>query len=198
MRIGELLALQWQHIEFDTKTITIEQALVRRHETDGAGTLQKELNQVDAPKTESSYRVLRMPDIVVSILLAWKAYAQDTLHLELQPDNYVFCNSKTGKLRTYTGFRSSYYHFLDRHQLDHSRFHLHALRHTFATMLLESGIQPKIAQEILGHSNVTTTLNIYSHVVPEVLNGVASLLDDVHSSMMQDKYVPKINTEDLM
>ncbi|MGE4549340.1 MAG: tyrosine-type recombinase/integrase, partial [Intestinibacillus sp.] len=195
MRVGELLALQWQHIALDTKTVTIEQALVRRHETDRAGKLQKELHMVDAPKTESSYRTLRLPEIVISALQAWKTYAKETLHLELQPEAYVFCNSKTGKLRTYTGFRSSYYHFLDRHQLDRSRFHFHALRHTFATMLLEGGIQPKIAQEILGHASVTTTLNIYSHVVPEVLTGVASMLDDIHESMTQGTYTPKISVE---
>ncbi len=81
-------------------------------------------------------------------------------------------------MRTYTGFRSSYYHFLDRNHFSHEGMNLHAYRHTCTTMLLESGIEPKLIQQQLGHSSITTTLNIYSHVSQQLLSTAADALEN--------------------
>lgn len=55
----------------------------------------------------------------------------------------------------------------------------HALRHTYATRLLEANVHPKVVQELLGHTDITLTLNTYSHVMPEIKQAAAKALDTV-------------------
>jgi integrase len=59
------------------------------------------------------------------------------------------------------------------------RVRFHDLRHTHATQLLASGVHPKIAQERLGHANIGTTLDLYSHVMPGMQTDAASRVDVV-------------------
>ena len=127
---------------------------------------------------EAAYRQIVIPRRLAEELIVWKDYAEHTLKLEISGDGFVFCNSKNGKMRTYTGFRSSYYHFLDRHGFPHEGMNLHAYRHTCATVLLENGVEPKLIQQ-LGHSSITTTLNIYSHVSQELLTTAADALESM-------------------
>ena len=56
-------------------------------------------------------------------------------------------------------------------------------RHTFATMLLESSVNPRIVQKMLGHRDIETTLGIYSHVLPEVYSGAADALTKAHTAL---------------
>ncbi|MCI8856511.1 MAG: tyrosine-type recombinase/integrase [Clostridiaceae bacterium] len=123
-------------------------------------------------------QLIIQPQSLVEELCAWSEYATQDLHLTLSEESYVFCNSRTGEMRTYTGFRSSYYHFLDRNHFSHEGMNLHAYRHICATMLLESGIEPKLIQLQLGHSSITTTLNIYSHVSQQLLSTAADALEN--------------------
>lgn len=58
-----------------------------------------------------------------------------------------------------------------------NHFNFHALRHTYATRLLEANEHPKVVQEILGHSDITLALNTYSHVIPEIKMAAAQKLD---------------------
>ena len=58
-------------------------------------------------------------------------------------------------------------------------FHFHTLRHTFTSNLLPNGAQPKVAQELLGHADVSTTMNIYAHAAKEVKRSSARPLDKV-------------------
>lgn len=58
-------------------------------------------------------------------------------------------------------------------------FHFHTLRHTYTTNLLENGAQPKDVQELLGHSDVSTTMNVYAHATREAKKKSAKLLDMV-------------------
>lgn len=58
-------------------------------------------------------------------------------------------------------------------------FHFHALRHTYTTNLLSNGAQPKDVQELLGHSDVRTTMNVYAHATREAKRASAKLLDKV-------------------
>ena len=70
---------------------------------------------------------------------------------------------------------------------------LHRYRHTFATMLLEEGVNPKVVQKLLGHSDIETTLGTYSHVLPEVFDGVAGIVGKIHTDMMSDnKKAPQL------
>jgi integrase len=55
----------------------------------------------------------------------------------------------------------------------------HDLRHSAATILLEMGVHPKVVQELLGHSNISTTMDVYSHVLPSMQQEAANKLDDL-------------------
>lgn len=66
---------------------------------------------------------------------------------------------------------------LERAGLPHS-VRLHALRHTCATILLKLGQHPKFVQELLGHANISITLDTYSHVLPDMSDGLANAMDE--------------------
>ncbi len=78
------------------------------------------------------------------------------------------------------GTRPHFKPLLEKAGLPHSvRFH--DLRHTCATLLLGKGVHPKLVQELLGHSNVSITLDTYSHILPGMSNKAANAMDDVLS-----------------
>jgi integrase len=76
----------------------------------------------------------------------------------------VFCNVEGGPLRRPDFHRRSFKPLLKRAGLPNIRFH--DLRHTSATLMLGQGIHPKVVQERLGHSQISVTLDVYSHVLP--------------------------------
>ena len=113
----------------------------------------------------------------------------------LTPEGFVFISARTMSMRTYSGFRASYRHFLDRNGFSGEGLNLHRYRHTYASMLLEQEINPKIVQKLLGHRDVSTTLGIYTHVVPEVFAGVAAAVDTASQQLMDGTYTPKRSAE---
>jgi len=106
-------------------------------------------------------------------LKKWKAYQFEKNIAFTEDDAFVF-SSRNGEMRTYDGFKGNYKRFLIRHNLSKYNLHLHRYRHTFATMLLEEGVNPKVVQKLLGHKDVQTTLGIYSHVLAEVYESTAN------------------------
>ncbi len=90
-------------------------------------------------------------------------------------DGLVFCDTHGGPLRKSNLLRRSFLPLLRRTGLPMIRFH--DLRHTAATLLLTQGVHPKIVQERLGHSQVSLTLDTYSHVLPGMGREAASKLD---------------------
>lgn len=196
MRIGELLALQWKHINFQSKTITIRQSLTRELVFDQDGKTEKMRDALGATKTCTSQRVLQAPDIVLTRLREWMKYVT-TLNgglTVLIPDGFVFISTRTMGMRTYSGFRASYRNFLRRSGFDNDSLNLHRYRHTYASMLLEQEINPKIVQKLLGHRDVSTTLGVYTHVVPEVYSGVAAAVNDASVQLIAGTYTPKMSS----
>ena len=171
MRIGELLALQWKHIDFAAHTITIAQSVTRELTFDETGKTIDMTDVLGSTKTRTSHRVIQAPE------------------------GFVFISTRTMSMRTYSGFRASYRHFLDRNGFSGEGLNLHRYRHTYASMLLEQEINPKIVQQLLGHRDVSTTLGIYTHVVPEVFAGVAAAVDTASQQLMDGTYTPKRSAE---
>ena len=171
-RIGEVLALNWEHIDFEEHTVRTEQAVQRVYDED-----RHYEEVVGGCKTPTSIRTNYMPEVLEQKLLVWRSY------LESQPDGQkliapsapVFPSTRTWKRRTYSGFRSSYRHFLERNGLPTEHMNLHRFRHTTATMMLEEGINPRVVQEELGHADIKTTLGTYSHVIPSLHKEVAKV-----------------------
>ena len=58
-----------------------------------------------------------------------------------------------------------------------AKFRFHDLRHTCATLLLSQGVNPKYVQELLGHADISLTLNVYSHALPDIGDAAAGAMD---------------------
>ena len=197
MRIGELLGLQWKHIDFEAKTIFIRQSLTRELTFDAEGRTEKMTDALGTTKTRTSRRVLQAPDLVLDRLREWMKYVaklkggMDVL----TPDGFVFISTRTMGMRTYSGFRASYRNFLKQNGFDGEGLNLHRFRHTYASMLLEQEINPKIVQKLLGHRDVSTTLGVYTHVVPEVFVGVTAAVNEASRQLAAGTYTPKMSSE---
>jgi integrase len=157
MRQGELLGLHWQDIDFDHGTLQVRRSVSRVR---GQG--YKELE----PKTPSSRRMLALPQFVLEMLKQHRI-DQDELRQkaggEWQVHDLVFCN-KYGSFLRPDRVRKQFQQLLVDAGLPYMRFH--DLRHSAATIFMKMGVPAKVVQEILGHSNITITLGIYSHVLP--------------------------------
>ena len=124
-----------------------------------------------------------MPGIVVDTLHEWRLYC----HQKGIQSEFVFPNTKTGEMRTYSSLRSLLRRFMEKHNLQ-GMGTLYTLRHTFATILLEQRENPKIVMELMGHSKIKTTLDQYSHIVDStVFEGTARTLDSVYNYLTHKK-----------
>lgn len=179
IRAGELLGLVWKNIDFEQGTMTIDRAVTTKPEYDGDGKRTDRVTIVAATKTEAGMRTFPLPTHIRELLREWKQKLEAAHPGWTEPDRPVFPN-RTGEHRTYHGFRTVYRRFLARNELDEKGLNLHRYRHTFATMMLEKGVNPRTVQKLLGHRDIETTLGIYSHVGKTVYDDTASLLDDLY------------------
>lgn len=92
--------------------------------------------------------------------------------------------NQSGEQRTYSGFRATYRHFLERNGLEDEHLNLHRYRHTFATILLEMGVNPRTVQMLTGHRDVKTTLGTYSHVSMGVLEDAVAGLNGALTQLL--------------
>jgi integrase len=176
MRQGEVIALKWQDVNLEVGTLQVRRVLShvdQRLRKDGAPAY------IEAePKTESSRRTIVLPKFVVDSLLAHRAEQQDIKLVAGDTwvdQNYVFCTAKGRHLHP-NPIVVAFKKVLKRAGLPDIRFH--DLRHTAATMLLELGVHPKIVQERMGHSEISMTMDIYSHVMPTMQRQAIMQLDD--------------------
>lgn len=147
LRIGELCALKWSDIDVENKIIHITKTLQRVYARD---TLPKTQIIITTPKTATSVREVPLSDKVCEVIgqLPNRCKA-----------GYVLSNCERYiEPRT---FRRFYTRFLREHDID--ELHFHCLRHTFATQCIENGADYKSVSEILGHTTINTTLNMYVH-----------------------------------
>ena len=167
-RLGELLALKWDNVDLDNKEIKIEHSLVRTSTFDDkTHKIHFGSPVVSDLKTESSFRTVPITNHLAQALKKYKhdqrLYMKSSAQNIYRMDNFVF-TSTVGTHLEQANVRKQYIKFLKKAKVPYVKFH--ALRHTFATRVLEANIHPKIAQELLGHSTCSTTLDIYSHVLP--------------------------------
>jgi integrase len=168
--------LEWKHVNLEQKTISVKQAVKRVVEFDAMGEVASHGAVIGKTKTPRSVRVLSIPEVVVDVLNEWADYCKEKNF----KSKYVF-PSETGKLRTYSGLRSMLVRFINRHGLQDEHISLYTFRHTFATILLEERENPRIVADMMGHVKVSTTLDIYSHVVSNaVYEKTAQTLDGVY------------------
>lgn len=164
LRRGELLGLEWSDIDFKNKTISVSKTLV---------TINGKLS-TQSPKTKRSARTISLDDSTVQILKDWKL-KQKKLFFKygVKPTNIVITNTKGGYF-DFAHFRDELRYFLGKHKL--KQFSVHSLRHTHASLLFEAGIEPKTISDRLGHSNIQTTLDMYTHLNDRQRSDVADRL----------------------
>jgi integrase len=162
LRRGELIGLKWQDINFLTGTLQVRRILTRvPSKLPGKGYVEAE------PKTEKGRRSILLPPFVIEAL---KQHRVKQLASKLkagsawQDHDYVFCTSIGTHLNPTRDVLDQLKALLKKAGLPDIRFH--DLRHSSATMLLGMGVHPKIVQEILGHSQISMTMDTYSHVLP--------------------------------
>jgi integrase len=168
MRLGEIFALQWQNVDLVRAAIHVRQTL-----TEIGGTLT--LNE---PKTPKSRRRIDLPKSVVAALEAHRQRMREEGFGE-EEASWVFTNTTGGPLRRGRFQTNVFKPLLKAAGLPDIRFH--DLRHTSASLLLAAGVHPKIVQERLGHSQIGTTLDIYSHALPTMGLDAAARLDTMMS-----------------
>ncbi len=128
-------------------------------------------------------RTIHIPNILVEEL---KSHRQLINHEKLKADDkYIDLDlvlpSKYGNPLDQRSIRRSFYHVTEKLGLPRIRFH--DLRHTHATLLVQQNINVKLISERLGHSDIGTTLNTYSHVLPEMQRTISEKLDDIFKKM---------------
>ena len=174
LRRGELIGLKWQDINFLMGTLQVRRILTRvPSKLPGKGYVEAE------PKTEKGRRSILLPPFVIEAL---KQHRAKQLESKLkagsawQDHDYVFCTSIGTHLNPTRDILDQLKALLKKAGLPDIRFH--DLRHSSATMLLGMGVHPKIVQEILGHSQISMTMDTYSHVLPTMQREAMSKMND--------------------
>lgn len=166
MRLGELLALKWSEVDFEDNCIRVNKAISRLSKVSKDGSRTWSILE-HTPKTKSSIRTIPLPSkLAEELKIHKKQQSLERLkHGELyQNNNLVFCTELGNYIDT-RNLTRSYARALSKVNLEHRKFH--AMRHTYATRLFESNVPIKTVQTLLGHKDIATTMNIYTHVMPE-------------------------------
>ncbi|HEV2952732.1 MAG TPA: site-specific integrase, partial [Candidatus Dormibacteraeota bacterium] len=173
MRQGELLGLHWRDIDLSARVLRVRGSLQRTKK--GLG--------ISEPKTSHSRRQVELAAIAVEALRdhqdrqqaersRWPGAWAD---LDLVFPNEIGRPVEAGNL-----IRRSFWPILDRAGLRRIRFH--DLRHTAATLLLAKSVHPKVVSEMLGHSRIGITLDLYSHVTRTMQREATDAMDDLLKS----------------
>ena len=157
LRRGELMALQWDDLNFKTGVLNVNKQVY-----DVRGQLQ-----ISTPKTKNSIRKIVLPPAVVAVLREYKK-AVDSRWMFPSPVKED-CPITPGVVRRRLQL------ILEHAGCKHVRFH--DLRHTFATLALQNGMDVKTLSAMLGHVSAATTLDIYTHITDDMQRTAAANID---------------------
>ena len=164
LREGELLGLLIVSIDLERETVTVDGALIRK---------EKKLIRVP-PKTKSSIRTLPLPPSLLAALTEHIARQQE----QFPGGQWLFTTKDGEPISRYT-LLDQFQSLLKKAKLRKMRFH--DLRHSCATFLIARGEHPRTVMDILGHSQISTTMNIYGHILDETRTAAINGLDDLLS-----------------
>jgi integrase len=180
LRQGEILGLKWEKVNLETGNLTVRAALQR---------VDKKLTRVE-PKSQSSRRTILLPAVCVA------AFAQHRRDQDLtrkwagsrwQETGYVF-STRIGTPMDPRDLLREYYAITrpkpkeagtPAPKMPFPAIRFHDLRHSAATLLLAQGVSPRYITELLGHSQVSFTMQTYAHILPEVQKQVATKMDEI-------------------
>jgi integrase len=167
MRRGEILALRWRNLDLNRRVVQVVESL----EQTKAGLRTK------APKGEKA-RVITLPAFAIEELCRLRReQAEELLKLGVRQDGDTrLCARADGEPMQPRSLTHEFTRLVGRVK-DIPRIRFHDLRHSHATQLLLAGVHPKVAQERLGHSTVSVTLDLYSHVTATMQEDAAAKID---------------------
>ncbi|CAM4019957.1 tyrosine-type recombinase/integrase [Mesobacillus zeae] len=170
-REGEIAALEFKHIDFEKCRIQIEQSLT---EVTGKGIKLKQTKN-------ERWRYVSVPSSLLTMLKRLKVQrSQEQMIVgdmrEWTSHFFIFAN-EFGKPIRPDSISQWWKRFTTRHKMKHIRFH--ELRHTSATLLINEGVHAKVISERLGHADISTTMNIYGHVLTEADQTAAQHFDSL-------------------
>ncbi|MDP2842941.1 MAG: site-specific integrase [Acetobacterium sp.] len=180
LRIGELLALTWDDLSFENKEISASKQMTYTKDR----TTKKYANKITTPKTKAGTRVVPLPEFLIPRLKELRVKELEKkmrLQNKCADLNLVFA-AKLGGYLAFSSVRTSLDAILQENSIEH--FKVHSLRHTYATRLFELGEQPKTVQSLLGHSDITMTMNVYTHVLKDISAISAGKMDTLHNELL--------------
>jgi integrase len=170
LRQGELLALKWEDVDLERGVLCVRRTLTRV-----GGKVS-----IEEPKTKKSRRSVNLTTAAVEALqvhLSHQLEEMERMGSLYRPGGLVFANESGGIINPSNLRNRSFARLLKRAGLSRgTRFH--DLRHTCATLLLSRNVNPKIVSEMLGHSTIAVTLDIYSHVLPTMQESAVRAMED--------------------
>lgn len=177
LRTGELIGLTWDVIDFENRTLTVNKTMEFRH--------KQKYWRAGPPKTLSSYRTIPLTNKAYTILQELyeskdmqkksKELSKVLIYTDRRSGqsstlvmyDLVFINFRTGLPAKNSSYDTHLYKLCEKAGI--KPFSMHTLRHTYATRAIESGMQPKILQQLLGHASIQTTMDTYVHVTEDSL-----------------------------
>lgn len=169
LRRGECLGLKISDIDFSTKTIKISRQLIL---------LRKQIVESE-PKSTDSNRVIAVPDMVMEIIqkqIRVNNHYKQLLQNEYFDKGYLICHNNSTPIRP-DYLTKNFANFIQSKGLKKIRFH--DLRHTCASLMLKSGVAMKTASEILGHSSISITADLYTHVLQDTKQVAANQIEQL-------------------
>lgn len=177
LRTGELIGLTWDAVDLKNRTLTVNKTMEFRH--------KQQYWRAGPPKTPTSYRTIPLTNRAYNILKeiyelkdtrkeseelsSVLAYIDRKTGQEgsLVMRDLVFINYRTGLPAKNSSYDTHLYKLCEKAGIE--PFSMHTLRHTYATRAIESGMQPKVLQKLLGHSSIRITMDTYVHVTDDSL-----------------------------
>ena len=195
LRRSEALGVRWSRIDWEKRTVLLDTKIVEYLENG-----KKQVEAVEEMKNKSSRRTLPLPDPVVEMLQVQKEHREVYRKMfqgsyNAQYLDYV-CVNQLGELLRPSYVTDHFRELLEKYGLRHIRFH--DLRHTFASLLINQDVPLINVSNFLGHSDLSTTANIYAHLDKASKQASAAVISDIlqgENQHAQPKGEPETNTD---
>lgn len=175
LRRGELFGLQWRDINFSRKTLSVDRTLIYDQ--------FKKKHKFSTPKTKNSKREIGIDDTTLQHLLKWQNHQRKfflSRGINVGRDKQLVFTSQNNHYMSDSYLRRIIKRVTKKHNLPHIT--IHGFRHTHCSLLFEAGVEMQNVKDRLGHSDIKTTMNIYTHVTDSKRSETADVFSDFMKS----------------